>query len=124
MLYLYSFHVFPGWQGVLCDHNFDECTLAPCARNQICIDTPGSYLCQCPAGYQKINEMCQGSRIVLTVAYFILFNDGNVSCSRQQEEPFFAGDQTQDWQIMSHKHAVFIQSRGLMQNVSICYFFQ
>jgi hypothetical protein len=38
-----------GWTGPDCDRNVDECSGAdvPCGNDSKCIDTPGSYRCEC-----------------------------------------------------------------------------
>ncbi|VDI73637.1 Hypothetical predicted protein [Mytilus galloprovincialis] len=46
-----------GWQGTLCDADINECSggVNPCdtSLNQRCVNTPGSFVCQCVAGYQN-----------------------------------------------------------------------
>uniref|UniRef100_A0A1X7T7F8 EGF-like domain-containing protein n=1 Tax=Amphimedon queenslandica TaxID=400682 RepID=A0A1X7T7F8_AMPQE len=44
----------PGWTGDRCRIDIDECSLDVC--NQICINTQGSYTCECNLGYQFINN--------------------------------------------------------------------
>ena len=46
----------PGWMGVACDQDIDECQASNnggCAQR--CINTPGSYYCQCFSGYAATN---------------------------------------------------------------------
>ena len=38
--------------------DIDECSSNPCAIE--CINTPGSYSCLCPFGYQFVDNICQG----------------------------------------------------------------
>ncbi|KAL8604296.1 hypothetical protein ACOMHN_023666 [Nucella lapillus] len=42
-----------GWQGVRCDEDLHECSGDPCANlsNSQCVDTVGSFRCQCHDGY-------------------------------------------------------------------------
>ncbi|CAG2200661.1 unnamed protein product [Mytilus edulis] len=46
-----------GWQGTLCDADINECSggVNPCdtSSNQRCVNTPGSFVCQCVTGYQN-----------------------------------------------------------------------
>ena len=43
-----------GWNGTYCEVNIDECQgQNPCKGLEDCIDTPGSYVCQCKVGYQR-----------------------------------------------------------------------
>uniref|UniRef100_A0A1X7SXA1 EGF-like domain-containing protein n=1 Tax=Amphimedon queenslandica TaxID=400682 RepID=A0A1X7SXA1_AMPQE len=44
----------PGWTGDRCRTDINECSLDMC--NQICINTQGSYTCECKIGYQFIND--------------------------------------------------------------------
>lgn len=36
----------------VCFPDDDECERNPCAHGE-CVNTPGSYICQCPAGFQS-----------------------------------------------------------------------
>lgn len=51
-----------GWTGTNCNNDVDECTttLDACPGGQICINTIGSYTCNCPSGYSKVNGTCIG----------------------------------------------------------------
>ncbi|PHJ18953.1 calcium binding egf domain-containing protein [Cystoisospora suis] len=31
--------------------NVDECETRPCSKDRVCVNTPGSYKCECPQGY-------------------------------------------------------------------------
>ncbi|KAL8617489.1 hypothetical protein ACOMHN_062700 [Nucella lapillus] len=44
-----------GWQGVRCDEDLHECSGDPCANlsNSQCVDTVGSFRCQCHDGYMN-----------------------------------------------------------------------
>ncbi|KAH3839277.1 hypothetical protein DPMN_112703 [Dreissena polymorpha] len=51
-----------GWQGTKCDLDKKECTAvtSPCPANSACVETPGSYVCKCDAGYIKSGDgTCQ-----------------------------------------------------------------
>ena len=44
--------IISGFEGDHCETNIDECELyKPCDGGATCIDTPGSYKCQCPYGF-------------------------------------------------------------------------
>lgn len=49
-----------GWEGDLCDKDINECTLNPglCTSVELCQNTEGGYYCNCPTGYEKINNKC------------------------------------------------------------------
>ncbi|KAL3837136.1 hypothetical protein ACJMK2_022514, partial [Sinanodonta woodiana] len=50
----------PGWNGTNCDTDIDECIYRPCTGvNVQCINTMGSYVCDCVRGYRSINGVCQ-----------------------------------------------------------------
>ena len=57
-----------GWQGTKCDADINECNNLnnPCdtAVNEQCVNTPGSYVCQCVTGYQNVSGTCQGEKII------------------------------------------------------------
>ncbi|XP_061188739.1 uncharacterized protein LOC133196904 [Saccostrea echinata] len=43
-----------GWTGTHCETNINECQDGgPCGALENCVDTPGSYVCQCKGGYQR-----------------------------------------------------------------------
>ncbi|CAL1547951.1 unnamed protein product [Lymnaea stagnalis] len=48
----------PGWAGLTCSNDIDECSATdpPCPSLSSCINTPGSYHCQCRVGYQLTKE--------------------------------------------------------------------
>nr|VZI47990.1 unnamed protein product [Spirometra erinaceieuropaei] len=41
----------PGFTGINCELDIDECLLGTHTCDQICINTPGSYRCECQPGY-------------------------------------------------------------------------
>ncbi|XP_045193379.2 uncharacterized protein LOC123549396 [Mercenaria mercenaria] len=46
-----------GWTGSSCNINTNECeTGTVCTENQVCVDTPGTYICACRAGYKRSND--------------------------------------------------------------------
>ncbi|KAK0067662.1 fibrillin-3, partial [Biomphalaria pfeifferi] len=49
-----------GWTGTNCNNDVDECkaVLDACTGGQICVNTIGSYTCNCPSGYLKVNGSC------------------------------------------------------------------
>ncbi|XP_064612337.1 uncharacterized protein LOC135476257 [Liolophura sinensis] len=49
----------PGWTGEHCDEDVKECDTASCGYLRHCIDTPGSYRCQCMAGYKEEDGQCR-----------------------------------------------------------------
>ena len=39
----------------------DECRISPCGMGAVCLNTPGSYICQCPDGYRITRDLqCEG----------------------------------------------------------------
>ncbi|XP_064121625.1 protein HEG homolog 1-like [Macrobrachium nipponense] len=40
--------------------DIDECLSNPCPDVSVCTNTPGSYLCQCPPGYNLTSGACVG----------------------------------------------------------------
>ncbi|XP_071491001.1 fibropellin-3-like [Diadema antillarum] len=45
----------PGFVGLRCEIDVNECSSLPCQNGGRCIDGPASYSCQCPAGYSGRN---------------------------------------------------------------------
>ncbi|XP_055997519.1 uncharacterized protein LOC125645547 isoform X2 [Ostrea edulis] len=50
----------PGWIGETCEVDIDECKNDPCAGDHvICLNTPGSFRCQCITGFQNFTGECK-----------------------------------------------------------------
>lgn len=51
-----------GWSGKWCEKDQDECSYTdiPCISSSTCINTPGSFECQCNDGFVKTNNSCTG----------------------------------------------------------------
>ncbi|KAF6722152.1 Cubilin [Oryzias melastigma] len=47
----------PGWQGVLCDQNTNECSSNPCQNGGTCIDGINAFTCNCTS--QWTGPLCQ-----------------------------------------------------------------
>uniref|UniRef100_A0A2C9JE73 protein disulfide-isomerase n=1 Tax=Biomphalaria glabrata TaxID=6526 RepID=A0A2C9JE73_BIOGL len=49
-----------GWAGVHCKTDVDECqsSKSECTAPSICVNLPGSYKCECPNGFQNVNNIC------------------------------------------------------------------
>lgn len=45
----------PGYTGVLCDINFNDCGSNPCQNGGICADGVNDYLCVCKTGFSGKN---------------------------------------------------------------------
>ncbi|XP_065897908.1 fibropellin-1-like isoform X2 [Dysidea avara] len=45
----------PGYEGIMCENEINECDLNPCENNGTCIDLVNDYSCQCVAGYADKN---------------------------------------------------------------------
>ena len=64
-----------GWQGDKCDDDVDECNVnntCDTTNNQKCVNTAGSYICQCVTGYQNESGTCT-SKCSLVVSMVIDF---------------------------------------------------
>ncbi|XP_063355619.1 protein HEG isoform X2 [Pelmatolapia mariae] len=40
-----------GWEGRTCNKDIDECKQEPCPKGSTCINTNGSFSCECPLGF-------------------------------------------------------------------------
>ena len=56
----------------LLDEN--ECLKMPCNLNQLCVNTVGSYKCDCNNGFKKKGNVCIGKRKVKNLCIFSLFD--------------------------------------------------
>lgn len=44
-------HCQQAWTGPTCSHDVDECEQDPCPAGSRCVNTQGSFSCECPLGY-------------------------------------------------------------------------
>ena len=44
-------HCKPGWNGLLCEINIDDCSPSPCKFGGTCIDRVNGFFCQCAPGF-------------------------------------------------------------------------
>ncbi|GFO24162.1 fibrillin-1 [Plakobranchus ocellatus] len=79
----------PQWTGESCTEDFDECDANPnlCSEEQNCVNTAGSYRCECPSGYQDTynNGSCYNideclDRSVSRCPQECLDNPGSFTC--------------------------------------------
>ncbi|XP_012588958.1 PREDICTED: protein HEG homolog 1 isoform X1 [Condylura cristata] len=54
------------WQGDDCSVDVNECLLNPCPPLAVCNNTQGSFICQCPVGYQLEKGICNLVRTFMT----------------------------------------------------------
>ena len=47
----------------------DECWHVTCPDFSMCVNTDGSYVCQCHYGYQAVGSICEGLLISLSFVY-------------------------------------------------------
>ncbi|CAL1526080.1 unnamed protein product, partial [Lymnaea stagnalis] len=49
-----------GFTGKYCEFDVNECETStpPCQSPEKCVNSVGSYSCQCPSGYRKVNQTC------------------------------------------------------------------
>ena len=52
-----SCECLPGYTGLMCESEIDECLSDPCENNGICIDLIGRFRCLCPPGFT--GDQCQ-----------------------------------------------------------------
>ena len=63
-----------GWKGDGCEEDINECHLNNTCTgdHEVCVNTPGSYRCDCDKGYQNISGICQGKK-KYTPIIFVVF---------------------------------------------------
>uniref|UniRef100_A0A673HQC5 Protein HEG-like n=1 Tax=Sinocyclocheilus rhinocerous TaxID=307959 RepID=A0A673HQC5_9TELE len=47
----YHCQCLPAWTGPFCTEYVDECVNSPCPQGSVCVNTGGSFSCQCALGY-------------------------------------------------------------------------
>ncbi|KAI5628082.1 protein HEG precursor, partial [Silurus asotus] len=47
----YRCDCLPAWRGENCTEDVDECVSNPCPQDSVCVNTRGSFSCDCPLGY-------------------------------------------------------------------------
>lgn len=52
----------PGFTGIYCQHDINECDSKPCLNGGTCHDSYGTYKCTCPHGYTGLNCQVGGER--------------------------------------------------------------
>jgi hypothetical protein len=63
-----------GWKGEYCSEDIDECdnSSSPCMGDkESCINTVGSYKCECREGFHNSSGECEGEGIFLLFHSFI-----------------------------------------------------
>ncbi|KAK2159265.1 hypothetical protein LSH36_155g00003 [Paralvinella palmiformis] len=53
---------FPGYTGVLCEYDIDECLSEPCQNGGSCTDLIADYKCTCPRGY--VGKSCENKSVI------------------------------------------------------------
>ncbi|XP_053372655.1 neurotrypsin-like [Mercenaria mercenaria] len=51
-----------GWTGNSCSDDIDECATVSivCPTNKNCVNSPGSYTCECELGFMEVGDTCKG----------------------------------------------------------------
>ena len=52
---LCSWQCVPGYQGVNCEYEVDECQNQPCQNGGTCVDADQGYVCECPEGFMGLD---------------------------------------------------------------------
>lgn len=86
----------------------DECESYPChGHHNVCVNTPGSYRCECISGYRKINGFCKGIEICKKKTSNVLQSFNKlIECAMSNLMFVFIYtdvDECQDSSICSHK---------------------
>ena len=60
--------------------DIDECSTGDhnCTQNQWCVNSPGTFICECVSGYELLNGTCKGTAIKIKLSY-LNNNNGLVS---------------------------------------------
>lgn len=65
----------PGFTGIYCQHDINECDSKPCLNGGTCQDSYGTYKCTCPHGYTGLNCQVRRWRGTLHWSELILTED-------------------------------------------------
>ncbi|KAB5577253.1 hypothetical protein PHYPO_G00207790 [Pangasianodon hypophthalmus] len=65
----YRCECLPTWTGENCTEDVDECVSSPCPQNLVCVNTRGSFSCECPLGY----DLQDGRSCIQTKTFFGIF---------------------------------------------------
>ena len=49
------FLTIPGFEGLRCENNINECDGVRCPNNKVCVDLVAAYECRCPVGFSGEN---------------------------------------------------------------------
>ena len=58
--------------------DIDECSTGVhnCTQNQRCVNSPGSFICECISGYGLTNGVCEGDNCICSyVSYFNSYDE-------------------------------------------------
>ena len=54
-----------GFEGGDCSNDINECDTSPCDANSKCVNTPGTFRCDCDEGYTQVNATtCKGMSLL------------------------------------------------------------